>query len=547
MSDGRVSIERIDELARKRIAAHFALETARVSNAPTEAVDEIVNLLRFEFSEEEEISRRALRIMFSDEKAEFMQKWIVRAEVLLFGHRLRLGLVKMLPVFVKDGTKVEFDDDDDDNNSKKGVWVKFERARELVRERKIEIMKKGMCFVERKFIKYVWFVEFEKFLERDMERARKERAFMDANDTFDVGLRDVSERLKLWRPDASDDHPMMVLATKHLLERNKELLKNQSGLKYGGHGNWGIVRRDARWKKNRKGQSGILLEYEKDERGNTISRKPTKELKRIVKVIKEGASGAQAKVFPPCMRDLMDELHVRKHMRHFKRFELNLFMKGMGLPLEEIFRVWRTAVFPHGAMSNYQNEHTYQLRHIFGLEGHMKERFEHSCSKLIKISQNEAHAARCPFTLPLDKYRALNPNEHRWKREIPIGGNREIERNVSLGDYKSACEMYFSSRHKGERMFTAHDRYPTDFFDAGIEIEDWFKDCQEQQQQMHVNKNKEREGNNDERGGGGTNVIQKIIIGEDVLDSDSDSADLEDGDDADMQFRGELIVSDSDD
>ena len=64
---------------------------------------------------------------------------------------------------------------------------------------------------------------------------------------------------------------------------------------------------------------------------------------------------------------------------------------------------------------------------------------------------------------------------------------------------------------------------------------------------MHVNKNKEREGNNDERGGGGTNVIQKIIIGEDVLDSDSDSADLEDGDDADMQFRGELIVSDSDD
>ena len=46
------------------------------------------------------------------------------------------------------------------------------------------------------------------------------------------------------------------------------------------------------------------------------------------------------------MRDVMDELHVKKHLRHFKRYELNLFLKGIGLSLEEIFKVWRSAVFP---------------------------------------------------------------------------------------------------------------------------------------------------------------------------------------------------------
>ena len=75
----------------------------------------------------------------------------------------------------------------------------------------------------------------------------------------------------------------------------------------------------------------------------------------------------------PCMRDVMDELHVKKHLRHFKRFELNLFLKGIGLPLEEIFKVYVHCL--NGAMANYQNEHTYQRRHTFGLEGQMKEKF----------------------------------------------------------------------------------------------------------------------------------------------------------------------------
>ena len=57
----------------------------------------------------------------------------------------------------------------------------------------------------------------------------------------------------------------MALATKHLVERNKILMKNERGgknLKYGGTGNWGAVRRDSRRRKHRLGRGGIVLTYE---------------------------------------------------------------------------------------------------------------------------------------------------------------------------------------------------------------------------------------------------------------------------------------------
>ena len=103
--------------------------------------------------------------------------------------------------------------------------------------------------------------------------------------------------------DEGEFHPLMALATKHLVERNKILMKNANAggknLKYGGTGNWGAVRRDSRRRKHRLGRGGIVLTYEGEDGKVTPShsRKPSKELKRSLKVIKEGASGAHAKVF----------------------------------------------------------------------------------------------------------------------------------------------------------------------------------------------------------------------------------------------------------
>ena len=50
-----------------------------------------------------------------------------------------------------------------------------------------------------------------------------ERSVTMANNTFDVGLKDICDRLKIWRPSVDEEdeggfHPLMALATKHLVE-----------------------------------------------------------------------------------------------------------------------------------------------------------------------------------------------------------------------------------------------------------------------------------------------------------------------------------------
>ena len=159
----------------------------------------------------------------------------------------------------------------------------------------------------------------------------------------------------------------------------------------------------------------------------------------------------------------------------------------------------------------------------------------------------EPHAARCPFAMPLNQYRALNANEHRWKREISIDANREIEMKVNVGDYKSACESYFSHRHKGEEMFDANVRYPTDFFDAGMEIEDWFRDVKEERLKQ-LNASKEIDGNcEEEKKKRLVAVTTTAPVDDDVLESSSsDDDESDDGENNPNRFRGELIASDSD-
>jgi len=39
--------------------------------------------------------------------------------------------------------------------------------------------------------------------------------------------------------------------------------------------------------------------------------------------------------FPPCMRNMFDELIKNNHLKHFARLSLGLFLKGAGLSLED--------------------------------------------------------------------------------------------------------------------------------------------------------------------------------------------------------------------
>jgi DNA primase large subunit len=71
---------------------------------------------------------------------------------------------------------------------------------------------------------------------------------------------------------------------------------------------------------------------------------------------------------PLCMKNLNDSLKHDKHLKHFGRLQYGLFLKGIGLSVEQALVFWRTA-FSNITDDKFQKEYAYNVRYNYGLEG----------------------------------------------------------------------------------------------------------------------------------------------------------------------------------
>ena len=85
--------------------------------------------------------------------------------------------------------------------------------------------------------------------------------------------------------------------------------------------------------------------------------------------------------FPPCMRHLWAEGEAHHHLKHYARLQLGLFLKGVGLAIDEALAFWRK-LFQVGtrmADDKFKKDHVYNIRHSYGLEGGKKNYKPKSC------------------------------------------------------------------------------------------------------------------------------------------------------------------------
>jgi DNA primase large subunit len=75
------------------------------------------------------------------------------------------------------------------------------------------------------------------------------------------------------------------------------------------------------------------------------------------------------KHFPACMRNLYDRLKRDHHLKHFGRLQLGLFLKGIGLPLDEAIVLWRRMYGATMSDDKFNKEYKYNIRHGYGQEG----------------------------------------------------------------------------------------------------------------------------------------------------------------------------------
>ena len=172
--------------------------------------------------------------------------------------------------------------------------------------------------------------------------------------------------------------------------------------------------------------------------------------------------------FPPCMKKLFYKLSTESHLKHFGRLQLGLFIKGIGLSLEESLEFWRKKFTEKITLEKFNKGYKYNIEHSYGKAGKMADYSPWSCTKITKMPKpafGEHHG--CPFRHSdkselislLGTYPGLRPEVKKWIME-----RHEFEPQVSC------IRLFEDIRPRADTLSTQKvGIHPNSFFDASYE------------------------------------------------------------------------------
>lgn len=109
-----------------------------------------------------------------------------------------------------------------------------------------------------------------------------------------------------------------------------------------------------------------------------------------------------SKFFPPCMLNLHQSLRKSHRLSHAQRFHYSLFLKDIGLPVEQAIDFWRAEYRQtpnhHTCCHTWEKDEKkilYGIRHMYGLEGGRKNYTSVSCQRI--QNDNSYQEGGCPF------------------------------------------------------------------------------------------------------------------------------------------------------
>ncbi|XP_060082049.1 DNA primase large subunit-like [Ylistrum balloti] len=172
--------------------------------------------------------------------------------------------------------------------------------------------------------------------------------------------------------------------------------------------------------------------------------------------------------FPMCMQQLHESMRRDHHLRHGGRQQYGLFLKGIGLSLEEAMTFWRKEFTKLIDGDKFDKNYSYNIRHNYGKEGKRANYTPYSCMKIIMSNapgQGDFHG--CPFkhcdeALLAQKLRAQNLSKDYIDK---------IMNEVKGGHYGVACTKHFLARHTGvEEQDINSINHPNQYFEESQRI-----------------------------------------------------------------------------
>ena len=156
--------------------------------------------------------------------------------------------------------------------------------------------------------------------------------------------------------------------------------------------------------------------------------------------------------FPLCMQHLHRQLRANSHLKHYGRLQYTLFLKGLGLSLDECLAFWRRA-FKLVSDDTFNKEYRYNVRHAYGDVGGDANRrgrgyAPYSCQKILTEhppGPGESHG--CPYRhFSADNLAELLRSTSVTDREVLRG----VKEDVGGKRFHIACNRVFDHVHRNE-------------------------------------------------------------------------------------------------
>ncbi|KAG0258452.1 hypothetical protein BG011_003275 [Mortierella polycephala] len=142
---------------------------------------------------------------------------------------------------------------------------------------------------------------------------------------------------------------------------------------------------------------------------------------------------------PLCMEHLHNELRREKHTRHGGRMQYGLFLKGIGLSLEQALIFWQTA-FEKLTPEQFNKNYAYNVRHSYGMEGKRTDYTPYSCKSII---MNNAPGPGDHHGCPFRHFSAPNLRAQLVSHQVDEFDTDDILRLVTNKHYQLACTRYY--------------------------------------------------------------------------------------------------------
>jgi len=167
---------------------------------------------------------------------------------------------------------------------------------------------------------------------------------------------------------------------------------------------------------------------------------------------------------PLCMQHMHRKLRENHHLKHTGRLTYGLFLKGIGVTLEDAMRFWRTEFTKSMPVDKFDKQYAYNVRYNYGKEGKRTDYTPYSCMKIIMSAPATGDYHGCPFR----HHEKDQLTATLRKNNVTSGQIAEINELVKNHHYQVACKRYFAFMHNGQEGERA-GTHPNSYFSESME------------------------------------------------------------------------------